>query len=163
MLSPSQIRRLPADPFGFLPLIHSPVAKSPFRLLLIKDENHCAHPGRDILEITETQADSQKLLEFYLRRGYGTSGTVKSVGLRDVLACTLKVRIALPSEKAKYLNALLRQIRVDSLLSYYAKRPWQETPMGKHHYLLLYVFADDRSKVRQFSKFLRSRKSSRRK
>jgi hypothetical protein len=154
MLSPKQIKRLPHNPCGFIPLIAPPGGAIQLAPILLPDTTKLILREEPIVEIYSLHAEAQTVLEHHLKnREDGTWGMVKPLTLDLTFRLLANVQITIARKLAASLCDLLQNIQIVAFMCNY------EDEIGEVVKLISLTGKEDKRPVREFSDYLKSIKS----
>lgn len=136
LLAKLNLRRLPKDPIGFVPIIARGVTieqnlgPMPFRIMIRDDPQSQPETWERVIEVMATPEDAQILLEAYLShfsfpRYTKAVGMIRPFRLHEFFEAILKYRVAVPMHLGPAIKKILLHVHIVPRIYYDRLDHWQ--------------------------------------
>lgn len=153
MLTPAQLKKLPVDPVGFAPELHSDCLPIASRTIHKFDFFPAAFP---LVEVFPGAEEAQSVLEFYLARQKCGVGRVTPVSLAQLIVYAAHDTIIIPHSLVLVLNKVLARARVSAMASHHAGQSWQDLPVARLPFCTYRSYPDQRAAACDLARYLRT-------
>ena len=169
LLNSIKLKRMPADPVGFIPLIAKGITSLEsaggisFLPIPVRSPEHDANMPINLIEILPSAEEAQQLLEFYLARLESPCGmgAIRPVTLDEVFYCLTEYQIAMNNQLAEPVRKLLIHMDVLPVVVCYSQKAWNDTALAQINYQLFGLIGPGRrAAVGDLSRYLQAVRSN---